>query len=359
MKQLLFILSIFLAVGCTDKRCTDKSEPVKTDLLSTVPQYVQYEKSADAFCIAAKGKATAVCVSSEDWEGVVRAAGDLVNDIRMVSGAEPQLIKNTSSSTPTILIGTIGKSPLIDQLVSEGKLDVSAVKGQWESFLIQTVDGNLVVAGSDKRGTIYGIYDISEKIGVSPWYWWADVPVRKSESLYVKAGKYIQPSPKVKYRGIFINDEWPSFGGWASAQFGGLNSKMYGHLFELLLRLKANYFWPAMWATAFNEDDPQNPVIADQYGIIMGTSHHEPMMRAHKEYTNRRKEVGAWDYATNKKNLDKFFRDGLERNKNFDNIITIGMRGDGDVAMGKGNDEENMKVLRHVVEGQRQIIKDE
>lgn len=237
MKQLLFILSIFLAVGCTDK-----SEPVKTDLLSTVPQYVQYEKSADAFCIAAKGKATAVCVSSEDWEGVVRAAGDLVNDIRMVSGAEPQLIKNTSSSTPTILIGTIGKSPLIDQLVSEGKLDVSAVKGQWESFLIQTVDGNLVVAGSDKRGTIYGIYDISEKIGVSPWYWWADVPVRKSESLYVKAGKYIQPSPKVKYRGIFINDEWPSFGGWASAQFGGLNSKMYGHLFELLLRLKANYF---------------------------------------------------------------------------------------------------------------------
>lgn len=353
MKQLLFILSIFLAVGCTDK-----SEPVKTDLLSTVPQYVQYEKSADAFCIAAKGKATAVCVSSEDWEGVVRAAGDLVNDIRMVSGAEPQLIKNTSSSTPAILIGTIGKSPLIDQLVSEGKLDVSAVKGQWESFLIQTVDGNLVVAGSDKRGTIYGIYDISEKIGVSPWYWWADVPVRKSESLYVKAGKYIQPSPKVKYRGIFINDEWPSFGGWASAQFGGLNSKMYGHLFELLLRLKANYFWPAMWATAFNEDDPQNPVIADQYGIIMGTSHHEPMMRAHKEYTNRRKEVGAWDYATNKKNLDKFFRDGLERNKNFDNIITIGMRGDGDVAMGKGNDEENMKVLRHVVEGQRQIIKD-
>lgn len=223
-------------------------------------------------------------------------------------------------------------------------------------FLIQTVDEHLIVAGSDKRGTIYGIYDISEKIGVSPWYWWADVPVRKSTSLYVEARTYIQPSPKVKYRGIFINDEWPSFGGWASAQFGGLNSSMYGHLFELLLRLKANYFWPAMWATAFNEDDPQNPVVADKYGIIMGTSHHEPMMRAHKEYTKRRKEVGAWDYATNKKNLDQFFREGLERNKDFDNLITIGMRGDGDVAMGKGDDEENMKVLRDVVEGQRQII---
>lgn len=115
-------------------------------------------------------------------------------------------------------------------------------KDNGNRFLIQTVDEHLIVAGSDKRGTIYGIYDISEKIGVSPWYWWADVPVRKSTSLYVEAGTYIQPSPKVKYRGIFINDEWPSFGGWASAQFGGLNSSMYGHLFELLLRLKANYF---------------------------------------------------------------------------------------------------------------------
>ena len=133
---------------------------------------------------------------------------------------------------------------------------------------------------------------------------------------------------------------------------------MYAHLFELLLRLKANYFWPAMWATAFNEDDLENPALADRYGIVMGTSHHEPMMRAHKEYTKRREEVGAWDYATNKKNLDKFFRDGLERNKRFDNLITIGMRGDGDVAMGKGDDEENMKVLRDVVAGQRQIIKE-
>lgn len=182
--------------------------------------------------------------------------------------------------------------------------------------------------------------------------------MRKSASLYVAAGRYVQPSPKVKYRGIFINDEWPSFGGWASGKFGGLNSKMYAHLFELLLRLKANYFWPAMWATAFNEDDPENPALADRYGIVMGTSHHEPMMRAHKEYTNRREEVGAWDYSTNKKNLDKFFRDGLERNKRFDNLITIGMRGDGDVPMGKGDDEENMNVLRDVVAGQRQIIEE-
>lgn len=354
MKQFLFIFCAFLMVGYA----TANGDPVKTDLLSGTPQYVRYEQTANSFCLAAEGKAATLCVSSADWEGVIRAAGDLVNDIRMVSGATPRLVQEDSPVSRSVIIGTIGHSPLIDKMVEEGRLDVSTVKGKWESFLIQTVDGNLVVAGSDKRGTIYGIYDISEKIGVSPWYWWADVPVRKSASLYVAAGRYVQPSPKVKYRGIFINDEWPSFGGWASGKFGGLNSKMYAHLFELLLRLKANYFWPAMWATAFNEDDPENPVLADRYGIVMGTSHHEPMMRAHKEYTKRREEVGAWDYATNKKNLDKFFRDGLERNKRFDNLITIGMRGDGDVAMGKGDDEENMKVLRDVVAGQRQIIKE-
>lgn len=354
MKQILFAFCVFLMTGYA----TVSGEPVKTDLLSGTPQYIRYERVANSFCLAAEGKAATLCVSSADWEGVIRAAGDLVNDIRMVSGATPRLLQGDTPVSGSVIIGTIGHSPLIDKMVEEGRLDVSAVKGKWESFLIQTVDGSLVVAGSDKRGTIYGIYDISEKIGVSPWYWWADVPVRKNASLYVAAGRYVQPSPKVKYRGIFINDEWPSFGGWASAKFGGLNSKMYAHLFELLLRLKANYFWPAMWATAFNEDDPRNPVLADKYGIIMGTSHHEPMMRAHKEYTNRREEVGAWDYSTNKKNLDKFFRDGLERNKRFDNLVTIGMRGDGDVAMGKGDDEENMKVLRDVVAGQRQIIKD-
>ena len=162
----------------------------------------------------------------------------------------------------------------------------------------------------------------------------------------------------MKYRGIFINDEWPSFGNWATEKFGGVNSKMYVHLFELLLRLKANYLWPAMWASAFNEDDPMNPILADEYGIVMGTSHHEPMMRAHKEYTRRKEEVGPWDYKTNKERLDNFFRKGMERNKNFENVVTIGMRGDGDVAMSKEGDEANMQVLKKVIEGQRQVLKE-
>ena len=301
--------------------------------------------------------AASISVAGEDGQGVVRAAGDLGQDIGRVTGTAAQVVKADAPRRGSIIVGTIGKSPLIDGLVKAGRLNVDGVRGQWESFVIETVDGSLVVAGSDKRGTIYGIYDISEKIGVSPWYWWADVQPRKSASLYVRQGRYVQPSPKVKYRGIFINDEWPSFGGWATAKFGGLNAKMHAHLFELLLRLKANFFWPAMWATAFNEDDPKNPELADMYGIIMGTSHHEPMMRAHKEYTRRRDEVGEWNYATNKARLDSFFTDGLRRNKAYDNIITIGMRGDGDVPMSDGGDEQNMRVLADVVKGQREIIR--
>lgn len=354
MKRFFIILLYMIFGGCI----VSAIEPVKTDFLSCVPQYIRYTNSPGAFCITANGKSASIYVSPEDWPGVVRAVKDLSEDICRVSGVKAEVVESHLFGMRSIIVGTVGKSSLIDRLISEKKLDVSSIEGQWESFLIQVIDNNLVVAGSDKRGTIYGIYDISEKIGVSPWYWWADVPARKSSSLYVKAGRYVQPSPKVKYRGIFINDEWPSFGGWTSTKFGGFNSKMYVHLFELLLRLKANYFWPAMWDTAFNEDDPQNPFMADMYGIIMGTSHHEPMMRAHKEYTRRKAEIGPWDYASNKENIDKFFREGLARNKNYDNIITIGMRGDGDVAMGKGNDKENMKVLQEVIDGQRKIIRE-
>ncbi len=321
-----------------------------------IPQYIDIEKSKDDFKIVENGSATSIYIDAKDWKGVRRAAYDLADDIHKVSDVFPEVVEDFNYPKGSIIVGTVGKSELINQLIENGKIDVSEIEGKWESFLIQTVDGNLVVAGSDKRGTIYGVYDISEKIGVSPWYYWADVPVRKNESLFVKSGRYIQPSPKVKYRGIFINDEEPSFGGWSNHKFGGINSKMYVTIFELLLRLKANYFWPAMWGKSFNEDDPMNPVLADEYGIIMGTSHHEPMMRSHKEYTSRKEEVGPWNYVINKENLDKFFYEGINRNKAYENLITIGMRGDGDVAMSDESDEENMNVLRNVIDGQRKII---
>ena len=172
----------------------------------------------------------------------------------------------------------------------------------------------------------------------------------------MKPGVYTDGEPKVKYRGIFINDEWPSFGTWCNNRFGGISSKAYGKTFELLLRLKTNYFWPAMWASAFNEDDPLAPKVADEMGIVMGTSHHEPMMRAPKEYTRRRDEVGLWDYTSNPGRIEKFFAEGIEKSKDYENIITIGMRGDGDVAMGAGSDADNMLTLRRVIDVQRRII---
>jgi hypothetical protein len=347
---LLFVLAFF-CVGSAYSQTSGKNIPIALSV------YIQHQAANKSFPIATGGKAAPILVDPNDWKGVIRAATDLADDIGKVTGTLSQLIENKDIGKNSILVGTIGKSKIIDKLIAEKKIDVSAIRGKWESFMIQTVEGHLVIAGSDKRGTIFGIYDVSEKIGVSPWYWWADAPVKKSNSLYVKAGKYIQYPPKVKYRGIFINDESPSLSGWARAKFGGINSKMYVHMFELLLRLKANYLWPAMWGNTFNEDDPLSPVLADEYGIVMGTSHHEPMMRAQKEYTNRKNEIGPWDYTTNAENLKKFWTDGLTRNKDYDNLITMGMRGDGDVAMGKGDDKENIETLRKVVADQREIIK--
>ena len=277
-----------------------------------------------------------------DWKGVRMAVENLRHDLKAVTG----------SANAPVVVGTIGKS----KLVKKYKLQSKELQGKWEQYLIFTDKGKLVILGSDKRGTIYGIYELSRQIGVSPWYWMADAPIQKHEQLFAKSGIYTDGEPKVKYRGIFINDEWPSFGTWCKNQFGGINSKAYTRIFELMLRLKANYFWPAMWDSRFNEDDPLSPQLADDMGIVMGTSHHEPMMRAHKEYVYRKDSIGAWDYATNKANLDRFFEEGLERNKAYDNLITIGMRGDGDVAMGNGNDEDNMKTLKDVVDGQREII---
>ena len=316
---------------------------------------------ASSFDLVKRGKSAMLFVDREDFPGVVRAVHDLREDIRRVSGVNPEVRQTSVGQTfqGNIIIGTIGKSTLIDQLVEQGKLRVDEVKGQWESYVRQMVDGNMVIAGSDKRGTIYGVYDISEQIGVSPWYWWADAVPEHHDDLVINSDRYVQPSPRVKYRGLFINDEEPSFGSWSRTHFGGYNSKMYTRLFELILRLKANYLWPAMWNARFNEDDPLNPKLADEYGVVMGTSHHEPMMRAHKEYVMRKDSVGPWNYQTNKARLDRFFRDGIRRNRNYENIITIGMRGDGDVAMGNGDDKENMQVLQDVIRGQRSIIHEE
>lgn len=325
-----------------------KTRTIITTLLIAVCTNIAYATDFVTFKrnslsdIELTGTSDTITYDPLDWKGVRMAVANLRNDFKAVTGSE----------NAPIVVGTIGKS----KLAKKYKLQSKELQGKWEQYLIFTDKGKLVILGSDKRGTIFGIYELSRQIGVSPWYWMADAPIQKHGQLFAKSGIYTDGEPKVKYRGIFINDEWPSFGTWCNNQFGGINSKAYARIFELMLRLKANYFWPAMWDSRFNEDDPLSPQLADDMGIVMGTSHHEPMMRAHKEYVYRKDSIGAWDYATNKANLDRFFEEGIERNKAYDNLITIGMRGDGDVAMGNGNDEDNMKTLKDVVDGQREII---
>ena len=309
--------------------------------VASATDFISFKRSSISD-VELTGTSDTVTYDPHDWKGVRMAVENLRQDLKAVTG----------SANAPVVVGTVGKSKLARKYKPQSK----ELQGKWEQYLIFTDKDKLVILGSDKRGTIFGIYELSRQIGVSPWYWMADAPIQKHEQLFAKSGIYTDGEPKVKYRGLFINDEWPSFGTWCNNQFGGINSKAYARIFELMLRLKANYFWPAMWDSRFNEDDPLSPQLADDMGIVMGTSHHEPMMRAHKEYVNRKESIGAWDYATNKANLDKFFEEGLERNKAYDNLITIGMRGDGDVAMGNGDDEENMKTLKDVVDGQREII---
>ena len=322
---------------------------------------------------ATSARAAAIYVApTDDWL-VHQSATLLQHDIEMVTGRRPELISTIPSSGNVIIIGTIAGCPSIDSLAAAHRLTLDSIKGKWEASTIATLDGTanrpsrghgnsllkapgapshaLVIAGSDKRGTAYGVFELSRQMGVSPWYWWADVPAKQHKEVYIKPGVYRYGSPSVKYRGIFINDEAPAFSGWAKEKFGGANHLVYEKIFELLLRLKANYLWPAMWANAFNDDDTLNPVLADKWGIVMGTSHHEPMLRAQQEW--KRYGHGPWDYTTNQSVLRSFWRKGIEHMDHHESIVTIGMRGDGDKPMTEGTATQ---LLENIVTDQRKII---
>jgi hypothetical protein len=322
---------------------------------------VSTEPVPGSFALVQDGRAAPIVVDAADFPGVRRATGDLQADLERVTGTKPALGPMPAAAPVVVIVGTLGESPTVDRLVSEGRLDVAAIRGRWEAFLIRRVPAPapgigeaLVIAGSDKRGTIYGIYELSEQIGVSPWSWWADVPVPHHDTLLVGANPLIDVGPVVKYRGIFLNDEAPALTGWVYEKFGAFDHRFYTRVFELLLRLRANYLWPAMWQPrAFNADDPQNPALADEYGIVMGTSHHEPMMRAHDEW--QREGKGPWNYDKNAAVLRDFWRGGIERVKQYENIVTIGMRGDGDEAM---SEETNVALLERIVSDQRRILQE-
>lgn len=321
--------------------------------------FVDTKVSASGFTLSKPGFVAPIYVNSTDFPGVIRAVNDLQMDIEMVAGTRPQVIHNIDQTNQdVVLIGTVGKSKLIDQLIESGKLDKTALSAKWETFIVQTIENPmpnvkqaLVIAGSDKRGTIYGIYELSKQIGVSPWYWWADVPPIKNKTLFVKSGSYSLGEPAVKYRGIFINDEQPALGGWVREKYGGFNSKFYTKVFELILRLKGNFLWPAMWGQSFYTEDSLNPKLADEYGVVISTSHHEPMMRAHVEW--QRANKGTWNYSTNESALKEFWRDGISRMGTNESIITLAMRGDGDEPM---SEESNIALLQKIVADQRKII---
>lgn len=318
-----------------------------------------FDGAAGGVALVAKGRAAALYVDPQDHAGVLRAAANLQGDIERVGGVKPVLNKAaTASGGDVVLIGTVGKSALIDALVAAGKLDVSGIKGKWEGYLLQTVERPmpgveraLVVAGSDKRGTIYGIYEISEQIGVSPWHWWADVPATRHASVSIAAPRRIDDAPVVKYRGIFLNDEAPALTSWVKQRYGNYNHAFYEKVFELILRLRGNYLWPAMWSNAFYDDDKENGRLADEMGIVMGTSHHEPMMRAQQEWARYGK--GPWDYHRNAGTLARFWTGGLRNTRDYEKLITIGMRGDGDEPM---SEESNVSLLETIVRDQRAII---
>ncbi|WP_036161969.1 glycosyl hydrolase 115 family protein [Marinimicrobium sp. LS-A18] len=323
------------------------------------PDYVSHSPSAGALSLVGKEHIANLYVDPNDDPGVRRAVRDLQADIQRVTGKQPQIVRSTEGlGSHGVIIGTLSGSFLIQQLVEAGKLDVSPIEGEWDAYHMEVVenplpglDKALVIVGANKRGAIYGTYDVSEEIGVSPWYWFADVPAQQHDHLYIDGHLNLQDQPKVKYRGIFINDEAPALTSWVQENYGDYNHDFYEHVFELILRLKGNFLWPAMWNNAFADDDEQNMILADEYGIVMSTSHHEPMMRADKEW-NRYGE-GPWEYSTNPDNLYEFWVDGAERNKPYESVYTLGMRGQADTPMSEG---QNIELLERIVDDQREIL---
>ena len=329
------------------------------------PDFIVDEYKAGDFKLVFNDLVADLFVEKDEFVGVEWALSDLQADVFRVTDKLPSIKRDQNSLVKnTVIVGTIDGCQVIKDLIINDKLDVNDIKGKTESYVIQTVknplpnvDLGLVVAGSDCRGAIYGIYELSRQIGVSPWYWWADVTSVKRDNLVVMDGIYKQGEPSVKYRGIFLNNEAPSLSSWVERTFGGFNHKFYVKIFELILRLRGNFLWPAMWSPkSFFRDDPLNTKLADEYGIVVGTSHHEPMMRSWGEWG--RFGEGDWNYSTNKANLLKFWEDGVRNTKDYEKIVTIGMRGDGDEPMMDDDAplETKIEAMENIITRQRKIL---
>ena len=307
--------------------------------------------------------------------GVLKIADRVCEDFALVFSEKPESCTSLSELTDfPILFGTWGYSEILKQYEEKGIFKRETIEGKREVYSISIVEHPvkkdnhaLLIAGSDKRGTIYGLFKLSELIGVSPLAYWCKVkPASQKEVVLTEDNMGVSREPSVKYRGFFINDEWPAFGNWCNRRFGGFTATMYEQVFELLLRLKGNYLWPAMWSSRFSVDGPglDSAVLADEMGIIMGMSHHEPCLRHGEEYRYLRGKDSiygdAWNFRTNEAGITRFWKDGLIRSGKFENVITVGMRGEADSAiMGEqATLADNINLLRDVLHTQNRLIKE-
>lgn len=336
------------------------------------------KKTVYDITICEDGKAVDFFVEESAFLGVRKIADVVAEDVELVTGSRPAITSDVSKiqGTQVIIIGTFGKSKLLDCLVQKGKLSGEGQQKR-EVYTMQVVNqpfeenkqiaSALVIAGSDKRGTIYGMFRLSELCGVSPLVYWGDAAPKKQEKLVIGVEQVmVSKEPSVMYRGFFINDEWPAFGNWCNERFNGINAAAYKKIFELLLRLKGNYLWPAMWNSSFSEDGPgiENARLADEYGVIMGTSHHEPLCRAGVEWQRVYATYGessAWNFHNNKKAITKFWEDGLKRNRSYENVVTIGMRGESDSKLlsEDATRKDNIELLKDVIRVQHRLIQEQ
>ena len=334
-----------------------------------------------------RSRKTAFLYEEGEWSGVRKIADRVCDDMKAVFGKKPAMLTvkaaaNEDAVTMPVLFGTVGKTAAIAKLQKAGLLSAEELAGRREVYsftllsnvpkklLVPGAKGEfaqlLVIAGSEKRGTIYGLFHLSEMLGVSPFIDWLDMQPARLDSFSLEEGfHFVSKEPSVRFRGFFINDEWPAFGNFCTRNYGGFNAKVYVHVFELLLRLKGNYLWPAMWSAIFPNDGPglENAILADELGVVMGASHHEPCCRQGEEYRYVRGKDSvygdAWNFNTNEKGITRFWEDGLKRSGKFENVITVGMRGEADTAIlgREATLADNIDLLRRVLKTQNGLIK--
>ena len=353
MKHLILMLSALVAVSAGHA------------------QVAVHEKSPEtkyAFTLASPRQAAAILYDASDAAVVKRAAELFAADVEAVTGRRPQVTSATGETGPAVIVGTVGGSALIRRLSEAGKIDTAPLEGAWERYLIQTVANPLpgirkalVIAGSDRRGAAYGLFTLSELIGVSPWYWWADVPVKKHAALHVDAPPTYSQTPSVRYRGIFLNDEDWGLTPWASQTFeperGNIGPRTYAKVCELLLRLKANYLAPAMHpvSTSFNQI-PENKLVADTFAIVMGSTHCEPLLLNTASAWDT-KMMGPWNYDKNKEGINRVLTQRVRENSPYENVYTLALRGLHDGAMSTTLPmHEKVRMLQQALLDQRRIL---